>query len=470
MSQTLADDSEVVFDQPEESAGALEPEGSSRNRHKKETGFEETEPHRGARPRKMDFDQPVDGELGATSGRGGEEDTSPVAVLEDTVFRMQQDLEELPLENRFLRTPRATRPVPLVRQAALTTTKVPWFNGSTSWEQYLQVFDAIVLSNGWGDATAALQLLSHLQDDALSVALLIPMPLQASRRELTDALSSHYGSPGRLANYRREFDRTVRKKGEDPSNFAITLETLAVKAFGNMGQTARLRLIRDRFIAGHENCDLRRYLDCVPPDTPLRDIVDRCRVWESHGPTETRRVSKPVPEPVYPTYVVGQSDYDDEPVCVVSVNKQNNQMDQADELLKKLLEALTTAASPPIRTPEVTPLEKLTQLLISETVKREPPPPPTPVEPTGLEALLQTYFTGQQSPGLGPRFRQLRRNWADVKCFSCGKTGHSANRCPKLDVTFPFILPGWKSEKTPNGYLMISPKMAMDRRRAENED
>ena len=220
-------------------------------------------------------------------------------------------------------------------------TKVPWFNRSTSWEQYLQVFDAIVLSNGWGDATAALQLLSHLQDDALSVALLIPMPLRASRKELTDALSSHYGSPGRLANYRREFGRTVRKKGEDPSNFAITLETLAVKAFGNMGQTARLRLIRDRFIAGHGNCDLRRYLDCVPPDTPLRDIVDRCRVWESHGAFETQRASKPVPapskpvpEPVYPAYVVEQTDYDDEPVCVVSVNKQNNQRDQTDELLR----------------------------------------------------------------------------------------------------------------------------------------
>ena len=209
-----------------------------------------------------------------------------------------------------------------------------------------------------------------------------------------------------MANYRREFDRTVRKKGEDPSNFAITLETLAVKAFGNMGQTARLRLIRDRFIAGHENCDLRRYLDCVPPDTPLREIVDRCRVWESHGTTETRRVSKPVPEPVYPTYVVGQTDYDNEPVCVVSVNKQNSQMDQTDELLKKLLEALTPAAPPPMRTPDVTPLEKLTQLLMSDTVKRELAPA-TPVEHTGLEALLQTYFTGQQSPGLGPRFRQV---------------------------------------------------------------
>ena len=90
------------------------------------------------------------------------------------------------------------------------------------------------------------------------------MPLHATRKELTEALSSHYGSPGRLANYRREFDKTVRKMGEDPSNFAIKLETLAVKAFGNMGQVARLRLIRDRFIAGHSSCDLRRYLDCVP--------------------------------------------------------------------------------------------------------------------------------------------------------------------------------------------------------------
>ena len=42
-------------------------------------------------------------------------------------------------------------------------------------------------------------------------------------------------------------------------------------------------------------------------------------------------------------------------------------------------------------------------------------------------------------------------------------------RCPMLEVTFPFILPGWKAEKTSSGYLMISPKMATDRRRAETK-
>ena len=85
-------------------------------------------------------------------------------------------------------------------------------------------------------------------------------------------------------------------------------------------------------------------------------MVDRCRVWESHGDPEVRRVSKPMPEPVYPTYVVEQPDYETEPVCVVTVNKPNS---QSEELLKKLLAVLTPTAPPPARAPELSPLDKL---------------------------------------------------------------------------------------------------------------
>ena len=49
MSQTLADDSEVVFEQPGKSAGAMEQEGLVPSRRKEETWLEDTEPHRGAR-------------------------------------------------------------------------------------------------------------------------------------------------------------------------------------------------------------------------------------------------------------------------------------------------------------------------------------------------------------------------------------------------------------------------------------
>ena len=366
--------------------------------------------------------------------------------------RMQRDLENLQTENRFLRTRRTPGPVPLVRQAALTTTKVPWFSGSTSWEQYQQVFDVIVLSNGWDDATAALQLLSHLQDDALSAALLIPMPRRASRKELTDALSSHYGSPGRLASYRRQFDKTERKPGEDPANFGITLETLAVKAFGDIGQTLRLRLIRDRFIAGHGSCELRRHLDCLPPDTPLRDIVDRCRVWESHSDSSGWHISKP--EPAYPAYVVKKS--------------EKRSVDDSNELLRKLVEMLTPGTTSTARAPEPSVLDKLVQLLTEKAAARKPVSP-APAEPTKLETRLQTIFEGRQIPNQQFRPRPVRRDWSEVKCFSCGKSGHSATRCPTFDMTFPFILPGWKAEKTSTGYVMVSPKMAMDRRRRKTK-
>ena len=88
MSQTLADDSEVVFDQPEESAGAMEPEGSVPNRRKEETWLEATEPYRGARPRTMEFDRPVDGGLGATLGGVEGEET-----LRDAEQLIQQEEE-----------------------------------------------------------------------------------------------------------------------------------------------------------------------------------------------------------------------------------------------------------------------------------------------------------------------------------------------------------------------------------------
>ena len=47
--------------------------------------------------------------------------------------------------------------------------------------------------------------------------------------------------------------------------------------------SVRLQLVLDRFIAGLAECSLRRHLDSEEPDTPSRDIVDRCRVWESHA-------------------------------------------------------------------------------------------------------------------------------------------------------------------------------------------
>ena len=48
--------------------------------------------------------------------------------------------------------------------------------------------------DGTTPCTAALQLLYHLEGDALNVALLGPESRRASRVGLVDALTAHYGS------------------------------------------------------------------------------------------------------------------------------------------------------------------------------------------------------------------------------------------------------------------------------------
>ena len=170
-----------------------------------------------------------------------------------------------------------------------------------------------------------------------------------------------------MADYRRQFEKTTRTAGEDPSIFTIALETLTIKAFGDMGQTAQLRLIRERFIAGHSSCELHRYLDSVPPETPIRDVVDRCRVWESHADPEIRRVSKPGPEPIYPAYVVGDSDKGVEDIQVAAVTKPKSTPDQVEIFFRQLLVSAAAPAPVPAPVPEVPVVEKSLQRLVAET-------------------------------------------------------------------------------------------------------
>ena len=235
-----------------------------------------------------------------------------------------------------------------------------------------------------------------------------------------------------------------------------------MKAFRDMGQMARLRLIRDRFIAGHDNCDLRRYLDSVPPETPIRDVVDRCRVWESHTDPIVHRMTKPTPDMTYPTYAVGDADKDREVLKVAAVTGVRSDQNQVQDLLRRMVSAIER----PTPTPEISDIEKL---LLQLT--RVPPDRPAPVvnTPSVLDGQCrqQRQPQRQRQPA---KQRPVQRGWSDVICFSCRKTGHAATRCPDYSDSLPFLQPGWQKKKTLGGFIMTPPRVAMDRRQAENND
>ena len=117
------------------------------------------------------------------------------ADLMDTVARLRNEVYALKLAPPVPPTPATWAPPARPRPTTFTTTEVPKFSGSTGWDQYRQVFDAIVRSNGWDDVTVALQLLSHLEGDALNVARLVPEVTRVTRIGLVGVLTDHYGSP-----------------------------------------------------------------------------------------------------------------------------------------------------------------------------------------------------------------------------------------------------------------------------------
>ena len=135
--------------------------------------------------------QPPEGRNGTDRGTkerqvedGVEELGFPRKTLERAVTQLQKELDDCRTEFEITRkqTPAPARNRRQLSQARFTSTPVPRYSGKSNWEQYHEIFEAIVCSNGWDDVTAALQLLSHLDGDAVNVALLVPAGSQTARR------------------------------------------------------------------------------------------------------------------------------------------------------------------------------------------------------------------------------------------------------------------------------------------------
>ena len=276
-------------------------------------------------------------------------------------------------------------PVPAVnrrqlRQARFTSTPVPRYSGKSNWEQYREKFEAIVCSNGWDKVTAALQLLSHLDGYALNVALLVPESQRAVLKFLINSLLDHYNSPGRRAEYKRQIQRVVRRPEDDPSVFVIELETLARRAFTDIDCSIQRQMVRDRFIDGQAECALHRHLDSLKPETPMSDIVDSCRVWESHRDVETEPGIMSNRRPVHA-------------ICQVGVDELIRTPLPEKESLEEIISKLLPTPAPPKTRKDPIPSDR--DLLVQRLLGTLAPSKPVVRERsavTDLETMLLSWL------------------------------------------------------------------------------
>ena len=125
-------------------------------------------------------------------------------------------------------------------------------------------------SNGWSSDTAVLQLFAHLDGEALQVALLMPDRIRERWNDLENELSSYYSTPGRLAVFRRQFEKAHRHPGLDPATFTTELGILALRLFSDMKEKARDLMLATRYASGGVSRKRRHPLRRVsqPGDCP----------------------------------------------------------------------------------------------------------------------------------------------------------------------------------------------------------
>ena len=278
--------------------------------------------------------------------------------------------------------------------------------------------------------------------DAINVALLVLESRRVVPGFLIKSLSDHNNSPGRLAEYKRQIQRVVRRPRDDPLIFAIfELETLAQRAFIDIDISIQLQMVRDRFIDGQGECALRRHLDSLGPDTPMADIVDCCRVWESHSDVEMEpRISA-----------------DRRParaVCQVTVDKQIPTASPETETLGGHHSEVTADAGATASSGE------------PNTGRPGSPHPAIdgndmPTEAGGTGAIggdgIGNHVTelapGRNSHGGEPASPNPSADSAEG-CFSCGGLTHTTDQCRTLDELFPFLPTGWQAEHIGDQFIL----------------
>ena len=273
-----------------------------------------------------------------------------------------------------------------MKRRRFTNTALPVFSGAECWFQHFHIVQAIVKSNGWSEETAALQLFVHLKGEALNVALLLTKEKRESWTGLVSGLSAYYQSPGRLAVLRRRFKSVFRRPGLDPAMFATELGILAIQGLEDMNEQARDTMIRDKFIAGQRQCALRRQLDGFAQDTPIGEIVDSCRVWESHS----------------------------DPDRIATVDCESDVGNQPGDSRTNVQ-------------PKVVDTERQ-ELVVGNKE-----------DPSVIEVLVNQLLQSTQ----GEIPRKDRPTAMRPVCFSCGDGGHRINRCPQVNADFPFLPAGW---------------------------
>ena len=161
--------------------------------------------------------------------------------------------------------------------------KVPTFDGTNTaqFRPWIIQFEAIARHQGWTAGERVVRLVSSLTGPAANLLIGMTLGQLDNYNFLRTRLSRRYDPPEKEEAHRAELRARTRRRNESADEFAENIKNLAQRAYPLADQNMLDNLVVERFREGHGNEELKKHL-CLYPSTGLQDLIGACVRFETH--------------------------------------------------------------------------------------------------------------------------------------------------------------------------------------------
>ena len=282
--------------------------------------------------------------------------------------------------------------------------KVPTFDGTNTaqFRPWIIQFEAIARHQGWTAGERVVRLVSSLTGPAANLLIGMTLGQLDNYNFLRTRLSRRYDPPEREEAHRAELRARTRRRNESADEFAENIKNLAQRAYPLADQNMLDNLVVERFREGHGNEELKKHL-CLYPSTGLQDLIGACMRFETH--VELGLHARKSNEGLY---------------TVQSGNRNELTLEEVTRAARRLGFELR---------PWI--VRQQNSRGFSNT---------SPARNQNSGEQQQSPKPNQSGNGSARTQNPLRRQTpvGDVKCWTCGKTGHYAYDCKSSGPKFAF--------------------------------
>ena len=282
--------------------------------------------------------------------------------------------------------------------------RVPTFDGTNTaqFRPWIIQFEAIARHQGWTAGERVVRLVSLLTGPAANLLIGMTLGQLDNYNFLRTRLSRRYDPPEREEAHRAELRARTRRRNESADEFAENIKNLAQRAYPLADQNMLDNLVVEPFREGHGNEELKKHL-CLYPSTGLQDLIGACVRFETH--VELGSHARKSNEGLY---------------TVQSGNRNELTLEEVTRAARRLGFGLRP------------------WIVCQQNSRGFSNTSPARNQNSGVQ---------QQSPKLNQSGNDnartqnpLRRQTpvGDVKCWTCGKTGHYAYDCKSSGPKFAF--------------------------------